>query len=224
MDSLRGLAVVLVVLHHAVGVPRVLGVGEGLLLPGWDGFVAFFSSFRMPTLLVMSGMLLATSVRKPLIPFISGKIRKVLWPYVVWVLLTLTALGGLSTVTNPRMWLTGPYHMWFLVVLLFCYPAGWLSRWIPAWLMAVGMVALLVVRDPSSTWIRRVLFYGAIFMMGAALRRYLPSLLAMPGWIAGLLGVVGLSIACSHSFRWGLAQLNHRQVWTLLLPWGGSCL
>ncbi|WP_297741534.1 acyltransferase family protein [uncultured Tessaracoccus sp.] len=175
----------------------------------------------MPMLLAMSGMLLANSVHKPLSSFASGKLRRVLWPYVVWTLVTLACLGELSSATRPQTWIVGPYHMWFLAVLLCCYPIAWFTRWIPAWVMMLGMLGVLVVADPSTNWIRRVLFFGAMFMLGVAVRRHLTSILTMPVWIVGVAGLVGVVIACSHAFGWGIPMVDQGQVWTWLLPWEG---
>lgn len=221
MDSLRGVAVSLVVLHHAINVPRVLGIGDGLPNEGWDGFVAFFSSFRMPLLLVMSGLLLGGGRRKPLLAYAGGKARKVLWPYVLWVCITVLLLGDPGSLGRPLTWLSGPFHMWFLAVLLGVYVAGWFTRWVPAWLMAAGMVLLLVVADPSTNWIRRLLFYGAFFMVGVALHRVLRQLLRLPGLVVGVLAVVALAVSSANMLDLWLPRLGHEDVWTWLVPWPG---
>ncbi|WP_408610937.1 acyltransferase family protein [Brevibacterium yomogidense] len=163
MDELRGLAVLLVILHHIFGIPVVLGGGA----PPWVDFMRVLEPFRMPLLLVLSGMLLPRSLAKPSRLYYWGKVRGILWPFVLWTLITNLVLLHVSNLASPWTWIGGSWHLWFLAVLLACYLVGPLIRWIPAWLWVVPMVMLEPFVGTSSY--RRILWYGAFFFLGAAL-------------------------------------------------------
>ncbi len=82
MDSVRGTAMILLLLYHCTAVPETLGMPMPTALR-W--FSAFFMPYRMPTLMVLSGMLLSRSLRKPLPDYFAGKVAGIVWPYLVWV-------------------------------------------------------------------------------------------------------------------------------------------
>ncbi|MDJ1370122.1 hypothetical protein C7K25_01835 [Gulosibacter molinativorax] len=70
MDALRGIAVLLVILQHSNGIPRTyadINVAEFL-----DYSTGFLAPYRMPMLLLLSGLLLIPSVRKPLPTYYGG--------------------------------------------------------------------------------------------------------------------------------------------------------
>ena len=50
-----------------------------------------------------------------------GKIRNLLWPYVVWTVITLCAAGEFSKLVSFWLWVGGAFHMWFLAAV---GPAG----------------------------------------------------------------------------------------------------
>ncbi len=148
MDTLRGSAVFLVVLTHAVdlspaGAPRPLEV-----------FALAMAPFRVPSLMFLSGMLLPRSLTRPRGVYLRGKVSRILWPYLVWSVLTLvvTSFGTpgpnplVELFVNPKsaMWYVG-YLFVFYVVALFFRPAG------RSWLLLASVVGLVLVRLPDVT-------------------------------------------------------------------------
>lgn len=166
MDELRGLAILLVILHHVPTVPAVLGGTS----PGWTSIMEALAPFRMPLMLALSGMLLPQSVAKPLRTYYTGKVRKILWPFLVWTVLTNLALLSPQSLLSPWTWIGGTWHLWFLAVLLACYLVGSLTRWIPAWAWIIPMVALSPFPDTNA--FVRILWFGSFFFFGAALMRH----------------------------------------------------
>ena len=218
-DSLRGLAVVLVVLQHASGVPQVV-IGQESPGRVWEVVMAALAPFRIPTLLILSGLLLPRSVAKPFSVYVDGKVRKVLWPFVVWSVLTVLAAGT----SDPRamgfwLWAGGVFHMWYLSVLLVGYAIGVVVRWVPGWIPAVLFIAILGFGDPSTNTIRRALFYGCIFFIGAtlapALRRWLG---ARMKWAvaASIFGLVVAGMAAM-----GMVSITPEVPWSFLLALPG---
>src|SRR5699024_2842661 len=84
MDAVRGTAILLLLVWHASAVPTMYDVAMPEAVRSAN---AFFLPFRMPTLMLLSGMLLARSLRKPLPRYLAGKFSMVLWPYVAWVVI-----------------------------------------------------------------------------------------------------------------------------------------
>ena len=90
MDLLRGTAILLVIAHHLRLVQQI-----------WDGGTPWamvelseaLAPFRMPALLFASGLLLARSLRRPPGRFLAGKLRGLLWPWLLWSAVMLPILG-----------------------------------------------------------------------------------------------------------------------------------
>src|SRR6478735_4086004 len=97
MDLLRGCAVLLVIAFHASTYP----IEFGMEVP--DVLVTInvaLTPFRLPTLLVLSGMLLPRALEKPLGRYYAGKARNILWPYLVWTVLEGLVVGA-SLLADP---------------------------------------------------------------------------------------------------------------------------
>lgn len=175
MDLLRGGAILLVIAHHL-----------RLLQEIWDGAAPWamvelsegLAPFRMPALLFASGLLLARSLRKPAGQFLRGKVRGLLWPWLLWSAVMLPILGW-GNAAHPLWWMNGMYT-WFLIALFLYYLAGLLTRSIhPGWLALasiVGWAAMpLVGLEPDMTGPRpdKFVYYAVFFFGGAALHRLL---------------------------------------------------
>lgn len=144
MDTMRGVAIFLVVFTHAIdlsplGAPRGLLVVDHALAP-----------FRVPALMFLSGMLLPASLAKPWPVYLRGKVSRILWPYLLWsvLILFLSSFGeaGPSPLlelfarpTSPT-WFVG-YLFVFYVVVMFARPA------VRTW-MLLPVLAAAVLFDP----------------------------------------------------------------------------
>ncbi|MFC5381893.1 acyltransferase family protein [Aquipuribacter nitratireducens] len=173
MDLLRGTAVVLVVVYHAV----VLTEMDGVTAPGWvEAANAYLAPFRIPLLVILSGMLLGRALEKPPSRYFSGKLSNIGWPYLVW-----TAVFAVVTwpVASPFLYARGGTYLWFLLFLLVFFAAAWMLRALPAsWVVAVSF-ALAVLAPTGSKYTERLVYLFALFMLGHLVR----SRLAVWRWL-----------------------------------------
>lgn len=177
MDIIRGLAMLLVILGHSVEFPALYGyvLSHPLTSVGIP-----FRPFRMPALLVLSGLLLTKSLAKGLPRYYAGKIANIAWPFAVWLVLFFVLWGSPEILSLPLIWTDGSY-LWFLVVVGICYLVGPLTRLIPPGLIVIGLLVMSqLVGD--SFWIRQS-YYGAFFFAGAWLATYSDSLVAIPRFV-----------------------------------------
>lgn len=218
MDALRGLAVFLVVLQHSTSFPRQRGTDLGL------GFIDvsadILAPYRMPLLLLLSGMLLGPSVRKPLIGYYEGKVRKVLWPLLVWGVITGVAEAKVDLLLTLDYWKSGPMHMWFLGVLLIYYLIGPITRWVPPWVVVAVFVGILMLFNPEEFFYRRILYYGVFFFLGAALLPHLDKILKRGVWFPIVLGMVGVVVSLGSLAGW--IEVNpYQALWSVATPVAG---
>lgn len=172
MDLLRGVAILLVLVWHAPAVPALYGY----VIPGWvlaanDALLPF----RMPTLMLLSGLLLPRSLSKPLPTYVLGKLRLLAWPYVLWAALHMVVYEAVAPMWHPRAWIATGY-LWFLFFLMCYYAAAPLLRWsrIPA---AVLPVALFAASVPAPEGIAtKLLYFAGFFFTGSLVGRH-PGLL-----------------------------------------------
>jgi fucose 4-O-acetylase-like acetyltransferase len=165
MDVLRGSAILLVMLSHST---RLLADAvPGAALVGW--LDDFFEPYRMPTLMFLSGMLLPVALRKPLGTYYLGKVRRLLWPYVVWVLILAAVGGAPGPLTEPRTWYATSY-LWYIFFLLCYFAVAPLVRLVPWYVVLAVAVALVVVSTPMDPAVdartKQLLYLGAFFILG----------------------------------------------------------
>ena len=213
MDTLRGCAVLLVVLTHAVHVgpvpaPPALLVVDRLTTP-----------FRVPALIFLSGMLLPRSLSKPRGVYLRGKVSRILWPYLVWslVILAVTSFGApgpnplveLFWQPSSSMWYLGYLFLYYVAVLL-VPPAGRTWLLVPTLVglvAAAPSVALDPTAPPHSDLLQKFFFCFFCFLCGDLLTRnaarWLP-VLAHPrtAVVAGLLALPALAMSVAgHEVR-----------------------
>lgn len=143
IDSARGLAIVLVVLFHAVINLDLVG-----LAGPWSRLAYTLDTFRMPLFFFLSGLLAPSLLARPLREVLRTRCLNLIYLYVLWCLLlgAFRALlphsppGGVAAVA--RVLIEPNVYLWFLYTLCLFTLVGWLTRRLPAWLV-VG-TALIV--------------------------------------------------------------------------------
>ena len=175
MDSLRGAAILAVIVYHAEG---QVSVSQGLDVPVLSMVDQALDPFRVPILMLMSGMLVQRSLRKGNRAYVGGKLRKIGWPYLVWS----AAMLGLLAVTAPitgnrirladflRIFYSPPTYHWYLAFLLVFYLAALVT---PAAVLTAATVPLFLITaflptdDSQRFW-----FLAGCFLTGDVLTRH----------------------------------------------------
>lgn len=223
MDALRGIAILLIVLLHASVIAQMAGLPVSRAIMSGN---AFLEPFRIPLLMVLSGMLLGGSLRKGPGRYIVGKVRAILWPFAVWTLIVVLVFPyhGIDTILLA-LWAPNTY-LWYLHTLFLCYLVALALRRVPPIaalllsLLAGMLVTLLPLSEeialmkPERTFTMLVCFFAGHWMM-----QNLDSVLAVTRrwWVTLLLALVGVGL--------GLLAISGTQVsnnpW-LVLPLLGA--
>lgn len=220
MDATRGFAVLLVVFTHTYTMPQ--GMDATVSSVVFANVIQVFHSFRMPMLVFLSGVLLPRSVAKPAGTYYRGKAERILWPFLVWMVLLALALGTPQSLLSWEYWRGGAWHLWFLWVLMLCYLVGPLTRRVPAVLVALVLFVLLLefVSGPRD-WVRP-LYWGVYFFLGAAAGRLLPRMRRLPLPVG--LVLVALTLATLAAHRAGEIVVSERHPWSVLTALPGILL
>lgn len=175
MDLLRGLALVLVVVNHAAKVVE----SRGLDAPDVVATVnAVLSPVRIPTLVFLSGLLLAPSMAKGVRRYLDGKARGVLHPFLVWsvvYLLVLTRPWSYGDPYDPLALLeiivTAPSPLWFLGFLALYYVMALAVRPVPS-PVVVAATLLASAACPDDSRVQRFFFLFGFFLLGDLVTRH----------------------------------------------------
>lgn len=220
MDALRGLAVLAVMLTHVGTMPRGMDAPYTSLI--LTTFVQILHTARMPLLIFLSGVLLSRSVSKPLTQYFRGKAEKILWPFLVWMVLLALSLGTPEQLASWDYWKGGAWHLWFLWVLMACYLVGPVTRWVPPWLVAVALFGLLLAAEGQSRDILRVLHWGVFFFLGASAGRHLHRITRLHWSLAAIAAVWTAAAIAAHME--GTLRVSEKSPWGLPAAWGGILL
>lgn len=168
MDAVRGTAILLLLIWHSSAVPELYGITMPDAVRAINSFVL---PYRMPTLMLLSGMLLARSLRKPLPQYYAGKMAMILWPYLIWVIiakLTFLDVEGMPWY-HWRAWYSTSY-LWFLFFIGVYYLVAPALRRLPPWIpiLAATVIALVLPYDSTE---QRMAYFAIFFFAGDWLAR-----------------------------------------------------
>lgn len=175
MDLLRGLAIVLVVVNHAARVVESRGLDAPDVV---DRVNAVLSPVRIPTLVFLSGLLLAPSMAKGVRRYLDGKARGVLYPFLVWSVVYLVVLTRPWSYGDPydplallEIVVTAPSPLWFLGFLALYYVMALAVRRVPAPLV-VAATLLVSAACPDDSRVQRFFFLFGFFLLGDLVTRH----------------------------------------------------
>lgn len=173
MDSLRGVAIFLVLIWHAASLPSL----HGYATPSWiETANDFVLPFRMPTLMFLSGMLVHRSLQKPAGRYYLGKFQGLVWPYLVWGSIYIVQYPSEGDLLTPRAWIaTG--HLWFIFFITAYYFIAPILENLP---VLVFPAACFVISLALPEGVIQMFFYFAVFFfMGNASTRHSETLEVM---------------------------------------------
>lgn len=169
MDSVRGLAILLVILGHSVAVPIEHGFSSPSALVAVNAFLA---PFRIPTLLFLSGLLLDRSLAKPWMTYLIGKWQFIAWPYLIWVIIRYIPEYRNMSFVDPEVWFAAGY-LWFLFFLIGYYLVALATRKLPP--SAILLVFFVIVLLPQHS-MTDFAFFGLFFFAGHVVSDWDPTL------------------------------------------------
>lgn len=163
MDTLRGVAILLVLVLHASALSLMLSGVDG---PIWLQVVnSAVLPYRMQVLMVLSGMLLGASLSKPPGRYVLGKVRSLVWPYVIWSVVYWVAVGQ-ATVPRWHEWVALSW-LWYIFFLATYFAIAPVLVRVPTWIPPlVFWTASALVTDPD--WTNYLLYAGYFFAGHAA--------------------------------------------------------
>lgn len=206
MDLLRGFSVIFIVMYHAAAIPSLHANIEAPHII--DMLNNALSPFRIPALLIISGLLLDRSRSKGAVRYIKGKFRNIAWPYAIWFISIILVFYENSNLRNIGSWMDGKI-LWYLPTIGFCYLVGLIRiPKLPWWTISLVFLGVYFLGDISGSVYRRWLWFGAYFFIGASLAKYLDFILhRMPRWVTGVLLLITLGTS-AHSLVTGYAEKN----------------
>ncbi|PRY18098.1 acyltransferase family protein [Kineococcus rhizosphaerae] len=194
IDTARGAAIVLVMVHHAV----LFAGAEGLAHHGWTAVDETLRLLRMPLFFFLSGLLAVRAVHRPWPDLLRRRITGDLWVYLLWAtaaftVFTLVPYHRDPLPAGPRGWLEQTLLLpgngaWYLLALALYLLAGRLLRTVPTRLLlpAAALVSAAFGPGPlvqySFVW-NDVLTLFVFFAAGLRLRDLtLAATARTPGW------------------------------------------
>jgi fucose 4-O-acetylase-like acetyltransferase len=241
LDTVRGIACVLLVLYHVVGGNRE----SGLRLDAESAYREVneaLAHVRMPLFTFLSGVVYAL---RPVAPgtgklFAAGKLKRLLLPFI-FVSVLFAVLQKITPGTNAKLdWaeiprvLIWPYgHLWFIAALLLVFAVVGALDYCRALGKPLAMVALFAVACASFelrhgavgifAW-NRALYLLPFFVAGVTFKRFgwrwsmLCALgaLASPGWEITIGIAFGVALLSHPPFRYwhGLGLIHTRSIYS----------
>ncbi len=219
IDIVRGLAIMLVALGHT---------NQGVLHRGWWGtspvgarLDGLIYTFHMPAFFFVSGIFLRASIAKrgPA-RFVLGKLRTMMWPYLVFSLLTFAVLHFTTRFTVQQVLPPGEFLLallsgassWFLPTIFFCVVMGMLLRDIPTPL-ALGITAAFSTWYPEThiVFVTRGIKFLPFVVLGMWVSSGYERVEAIPRWIATLAG-----LSLMGAMLWITSTPQYDTLWTFL--------
>ncbi|ART62449.1 putative membrane protein YcfT [Kushneria marisflavi] len=196
MDALRGLAITMVVYLHSAD---SMALKFDDLDPIFTQINGYFSPFRMPALMLLSGLLVAGSMRKGAGRYFKGKLSGILYPYVIWSIVSYglfiyrAHFNGKPVVEFWHSLFFEPMaYLWFIYYIFFYYVIAYFVLRLHWSVSILGSLALyLVLKD---TEFDRFIFHLPFFILGGVLGYHLEAFkhfIERTSWLA-VLALAGL--------------------------------
>ena len=213
VDIVKGLAILLVTYEHTAQGMRSRDWWTG---PSRNFSDLYVYSFHMPAFFFLAGLFVAGSIhRRGPKNFVVEKIKTLLYPYVMWMLL----LGALDPIIfrfkrNAELfqWKSLPLSLvsggagWFFPVLFCCLLLALLTRKMPAWSrLGIAVVASAMLPTYGFEVVYKTVWYFAFLAGGMMVGRSIFKLNAIPRWAAALCAVAIFALQAGAVDHYGYA-------------------
>lgn len=160
IDYGRAIAVLLVIVGHA----NFLLTLEYEMIPSLATAFNVMGPFRMPMLTFLSGWIADRAMRKPWGEFTAGKLRSLVWPYLVWtVVFFIVADSGYSLFSFG---LYAYSYLWFLMYVFVYLMVSRLLRDVPRAALALFAFSCAIIVPDQSLLLQRFLLLWGVFLVG----------------------------------------------------------
>ena len=167
MDVVRGAAILAVIAFHSVTFLERYDFEANMV---WRQMNESLSLYRMPILVFLSGMLLTRSLAKPAPEFLSGKIRAILWPFLLWSTVYGVVAGvDLTSLYQLRTLYIGGSHLWFLAFIFVYYVVAKPLESVNPLIIATCAFLLAIISPDGAKYSERILYLMALFFLGGAI-------------------------------------------------------
>ena len=203
IDVVRGTAVILVILVHAMQRTELFTGHEFARL---EALTIAVTPLRLPAMFLLSGLFVTRSLAKGPGGYVTGKLRRIAWPYLLWSVLIIAFFWVMLRVTGIgfgwevfwRIFYDPIEHLWFLAYLLLYFGIAMLLRWVPAPYLLLAVIALSAL-PVEGQWPR---FWGnaAFFFAGVVLSTYRDRIVRGI-WPSLAMFVAALALSAGHALR-----------------------
>lgn len=198
-DVVRGTLMLIVVFAH--GIQRCNGGRAD------NPLHLVIQCFQMEALMVVSGYVAAYSTKFSPLPYVKGKVRRLLVPYLLWVLPMLLCLivAGKADFSISRLIHDLMYsNFWFLRTLFLIFMAFVGYRALERFSVAPALVLFFLLLSALS-WIpgqRLTLHYGLYFIAGYVVHKMIPFEVTLggPRWLSW----IGRNSLAVYAVHWNL--------------------
>lgn len=201
MDIVRGMAIIAVISLHSVTMAEKYGFTPSAL---WKNLNETLTLFRMPILIFLSGLLLPRSLAKDSSAYFSGKLKGILWPFIIWSTIYGLAVDiHFRSLPDLEKLYTGGSHLWFLLFIFIYYLAAKpLQNFNPLLIAAVALIFSFASPD-GAKYSERLLYLMSLFFLGAYASIHMPTLLMALAsrWIWVLAPIVAATAAATAMYE-----------------------
>ncbi|KAA9394865.1 acyltransferase [Kocuria coralli] len=201
MDTMRGLAIVLVILRH--GSTTLI---EYQIFPTiwFQALQDVLVPFRMPALMLLSGLLLDRALKKNLGQYTLGKMQNLLWPYVIWAAIFLGVSNGGEQYLEPMAWVSTSY-LWFIFFLMIYFAIAPFIKFLPAWVPVLAAWIGSWFEPYAASLLGQLLYFAGWFFLGQLASRHWDLvnrlLRPTPAIIAAVLAAFGAYFSLTYPAR-----------------------
>jgi fucose 4-O-acetylase-like acetyltransferase len=164
-------------------------------------------AFHMPMFFILAGLFAAKSLAKGAVPFLRDKGVTLVWPYILWsvVSIVLGVLGS-GAVNGPityasiaEIWRTPVYQYWFLYVLLICQlillavRADW--RFVAVLTLASAVIGINLTLGMLSFAFNFFVYFGAGVLAAPWLSKWQAGKGTLVAILVGCIALFGASYA-----------------------------